>query len=232
MIKDLIYDVGMNNGSDTAYYLFRGYRVVAIEASPILADQARERFKDEIARGQLTLLNVGITEKAGKADFWINDHNSEWSSFKQWVGCRDNTPCHKVEVECLTFKEVLDKHGVPFYLKIDIEGHDVLCLNALQHYQLPRRPQFVSIEAQQLDWLCKLNNLGYQKFKVVNQSLNKKIEANGWKFPPGCSGLFGEDLPGPWTSMEAAAYEWLHQRQGHPERSSIGAGWYDFHAAK
>ena len=29
---DLIYDVGMNNGDDTAYYLHKGFRVVAVEA--------------------------------------------------------------------------------------------------------------------------------------------------------------------------------------------------------
>jgi hypothetical protein len=29
----LIYDVGMNNGDDTAYYLRRGFRVLAIEAN-------------------------------------------------------------------------------------------------------------------------------------------------------------------------------------------------------
>jgi putative ABC transport system substrate-binding protein len=32
----LIYDVGMNNGDDTAYYLRRGFRVLAIEANPDL----------------------------------------------------------------------------------------------------------------------------------------------------------------------------------------------------
>ena len=36
MEKNLIYDVGMSNGDDTAYYLHRGFRVVAIEANPLL----------------------------------------------------------------------------------------------------------------------------------------------------------------------------------------------------
>jgi hypothetical protein len=33
---ELIYDVGMNNADDTAYYLWRGSRVLAIEANPEL----------------------------------------------------------------------------------------------------------------------------------------------------------------------------------------------------
>jgi hypothetical protein len=36
----LIYDVGMNNGDDIAYYLRRGFRVLAIEANPDLVANA------------------------------------------------------------------------------------------------------------------------------------------------------------------------------------------------
>jgi hypothetical protein len=39
VLKNLIYDVGMNDGNDTAYYLSRGFRVVAIEANPVLVEQ-------------------------------------------------------------------------------------------------------------------------------------------------------------------------------------------------
>ena len=36
MTADLIYDVGMHNGADTAFYLAKGFRVVAVEANPEL----------------------------------------------------------------------------------------------------------------------------------------------------------------------------------------------------
>src|SRR5262245_6208551 len=58
--QDLIYDVGMNNGDDTAYYLRRGFRVVAIEADTRLAKYAGERFGTQISSGQLRILNIGI----------------------------------------------------------------------------------------------------------------------------------------------------------------------------
>ena len=51
MIADLIYDVGMNDGDDTAYYLHEGYRVVAVEVDPTLIEQARERFAGPIREG-------------------------------------------------------------------------------------------------------------------------------------------------------------------------------------
>jgi hypothetical protein len=40
----------MNNGDDTTYYLWRGFRVLAIEANPVLAANAAMRFTGEIDR--------------------------------------------------------------------------------------------------------------------------------------------------------------------------------------
>src|SRR5258707_616320 len=68
-----VFDVGMNNGDDTAYYLSMGCRVVAVEPNPILAQRARDRFPTEIARGQLVFEQVGIGAKAGKIPFWVNE---------------------------------------------------------------------------------------------------------------------------------------------------------------
>ena len=45
----LIFDIGMYDGSDTRYYLNEGFRVLAIEANPVLVQRARELlFQDEI----------------------------------------------------------------------------------------------------------------------------------------------------------------------------------------
>jgi hypothetical protein len=62
----LIYDVGMNNGDDTAYYLRRGFSVVAIEPNPALVASASERFRREIKVGRLTILNVGVAAENGE----------------------------------------------------------------------------------------------------------------------------------------------------------------------
>ncbi len=51
MISNLIYDVGMNNGDDTAYYLEQGFRVVGIEANPDLAGHCRKRFQRQSTEG-------------------------------------------------------------------------------------------------------------------------------------------------------------------------------------
>jgi FkbM family methyltransferase len=56
-----IFDIGMYDGADTAYYLECGYHVVAVEANPGLVDNAKRRFGAEIASGQLTCVNAAIS---------------------------------------------------------------------------------------------------------------------------------------------------------------------------
>ena len=53
---DLIIDVGMHDGTDTAYYLAKGFRVVAVEANPALVRAAQDRFSVEIDEGRLAII--------------------------------------------------------------------------------------------------------------------------------------------------------------------------------
>jgi FkbM family methyltransferase len=72
--QQIVFDIGFHNGSDTAHYLARGFKVVAVEANPALAAHGRALFSDAIRDGKL--LEVGIAEKAGHLDFYVNDSNS------------------------------------------------------------------------------------------------------------------------------------------------------------
>ena len=119
-MPELIYDVGMNNGDDSAFYLARGFRVVAIEADPSLAVAGRERSRREIADGHLMLLNVGIAGEEGEAEFWICETKNEWNSFDRSIASRDNSPHHAIRIQPRPFGTILEEFGVPHYLKIDI----------------------------------------------------------------------------------------------------------------
>lgn len=169
MVTDLIYDVGMNNGDDTAYYLHSGYRVVAIEADPTLAQAAAARFPDAISDGRLTILNVAIAERAGMMPFYINPAQEGWNSLSRELTTRDGTPAEVIEVPCVTLGSVLDEYGVPYYLKIDIEYADHFCLDALAgRADLPR---YLSFEAgpEVVQRMPLLHTVGYDQFKLLAQ---------------------------------------------------------------
>jgi FkbM family methyltransferase len=167
MHRDLIFDIGMNDGADTAYYLHRGYRVVAVEANPQLAEEARARFRREIADGRLTVLGVAIAGTAGVLPFWICDSHSPWSSFDHEIASRDGSTCHQIDVECRPFIDILEEHGVPYFLKIDIEGTDHLCIRDLRTDDLPVYLSFERIGRP--EELLRLSELGYSGFKCISQ---------------------------------------------------------------
>lgn len=168
MIPNLIYDIGMHNGDDTAYYLHRGFRAVAIEADPSLVSQAHKRFGRKIAAGKLTILSVGIAQEAGVLPFWICETHSEWNSFDRRIASRDDSPHHQIEVHSRPFRSILDEFGVPYYLKIDIEGHDHLCVEDLRRDDLPKYI-FIEKSKKSVSLLPRFKELGYTGFKCISQ---------------------------------------------------------------
>jgi len=219
MQNDLIYDVGFHHGEDTAFYLTKGFKVVAVEAHPGLCQAGREKFARDIESGRLMLLNVAIAEKSGPVSFFESD-NDVWGSIRRDAAERNQrlgAGFREITVEGRRFGEILRQFGVPYYLKVDIEGADLLCLKALAEFN--DRPKYVSIEAE-VDVLsgirheiAALSGLGYAKFKIVRQghvplqscpTPAREGRFVEYKFPYGSSGMFGEEAPGEWISGERA----------------------------
>src|SRR4051794_19060733 len=99
MIENLIYDVGMNNGEDTAYYLSLGYNVIAIDASPDLVTKAQSVFSNEINKNQLEILNIGIASEEGVLDFYLNKLDSVWNSFDINIAGRGGSGFETIKVK-------------------------------------------------------------------------------------------------------------------------------------
>jgi FkbM family methyltransferase len=218
MDNSLIIDVGMHNGRDTEFYLQKGFNVVAIEANPALAKQARSHFQDDLSSKRLILHEIAIADHEGDIDFYINTQNDDWSTTSEEFALRNEsfgTNNTLIHVKCTTFETILRQHEIPYYLKIDIEGADTLCLKALMEFK--EKPKYISIEAGHYSFeetfteLSLLWNFGYRKFKIVNQALNASIRCPNpplegsfvdYRFDGTCSGPFGEEAPGEWMSIE------------------------------
>ncbi|MCA6074838.1 FkbM family methyltransferase [Fulvivirga sedimenti] len=170
MNKNLVYDIGMCDGSDTRKYLSLGYDVVAVEADPTLVEKAKRKFSNYIKSGRLKIINVGITQERGTDTFYVNDAMPIWNSFDKEITGRDNMPYREIKITCVPFADIIEEHGVPFYLKIDIEGNDIYCVRDLKPGNLPK---YVSLEADNkadLESLDALRDVGYTKFQCINQN--------------------------------------------------------------
>jgi FkbM family methyltransferase len=219
MIPDLIYDVGLHKGEDTAFYLRKGFKVVGIEANPELVQHCRLRFREEVANGRLMIIEgvIAAGSEGPTIMFYMNS-DSVLSTANKTRADRTKKLGHTNKAVVLPRIDIADvyrTHGVPYFLKIDVEGADQLVLEALK--QQVDLPQYISVESDKIDFdelgsqLALLRELGYRKFKAVQQQQipgsvvqtrtrdNRTIQH---VFESGASGPFGEDLDGEWLDHE------------------------------
>jgi FkbM family methyltransferase len=221
----------MNEGQNISYYLSKGCRVVAVEAAPPLCEGVRKRFAADIDRGDLKVVNAGISNEKGSLDFYFNTVSTFRSSFRRPGDFDDKWTI--LDVPTVRLSEVLREHGSPYFLKIDIERYDRLALlDLLQSGIIPPR---LSVEVHRIDVLCTLIAMGYTEFQLVNGSdIGRSIthrqihRIDGSQidhyFPRHSAGPFGDDLDGSWLPAPHVLGEWLNWHR--PERR----GWMDAHA--
>ncbi len=164
------------------------------------------------------MCRLAIAEKDGVVPFYLFPEKGDWGTLDPGYAQRNiarGKEYKTVEVPSVTFQSILQRHGIPYYLKIDIEGSDILCIKALHHFA--ERPQFVSFEAELVGFestfeaLSHLYVLGYRRFKIVNQAINwqrrcpdppREGKYVDRQFTSTMSGPFGEEAPGDWEPIE------------------------------
>lgn len=239
LVEDLIFDVGANNGDDTEFYLLKGFRVVAVEANPVLCDHLAARFEDAVAAGNLKVLNVGLAPRNGEMTFYVNLDHDEWSSFDKEVASRGH-PVKEAQVRTVTLASIYKAFGVPYYLKIDIEGYDhIAVLAAATH---PTRPRHISFENGAPALMEALADAGYDRFQLVNQAFVPEMrcpeparegETVAMRFPFGASGPFGDDLPDAWLPREAMRAKLdRHVKEVAERPDTVSGHWFDLHASR
>ncbi len=122
---------------------------MAIEANPRLADRVRNRLSADVENRRLTILELAISDRAGLADFWVTPAEDTFSSLIEeylpayltsWSGKE------RIQVKYETLDAILQEYGIPYHLKIDIEGSDINCIKAMRGFQ--GKPKYVSFECR------------------------------------------------------------------------------------
>lgn len=170
-LPKLIFDIGAHKGDDTFFYLQFGYHVLAIEANPGLVAQLKQRFKKEIAAGELQIINCLIAAEDNQQHiFFLNSDSSKSSVY----GSGDS-----IYVGTRTLASLIEENGIPFYCKVDIEGSDITAIRSLR---IDTVPEYISVEISGNNLSDLLNNkdslfttidqlhaLGYKYYKLVDQ---------------------------------------------------------------
>jgi len=208
----VIYDLGANNGDDIPYYLTKSDKVVAVEANPQLANKIKDRFLQEIESGKLVVEACAVTiNNASEVNFYLCD-DPVLSTLKT----TDNSRFQKTTLPAKNVVHLINEHGLPHYIKIDVEFYDHIILKYL--FENGIRPPYISAESHTIEVFALMIALGnYNKFKIVDGAT---VHNTYPTFPPHAAGPFGEDVQG----------EWFDKDQFFNVLAEAKLGWKDIHA--
>ena len=230
--QGLVIDLGVSEGNDTAYYLSKGFRVIAVEADPATCDNLRQRFRSEIDVGNLMLLNFAASNSFGELlDIFVHKDHQAVSGIAKRAELSDNYILHRVmTIDWLT---LVAQAGIPRYLKVDIEGNEGPFLQGM--LGSPTLPEFVSVECYTFEPIAMLQQLGYRRFKFVDQNPPggfvlparqiEGLQISSANFAH-ASGPFGLDVfhDGDWLNADGVRPAW------EATAAQLGQTWFDCHA--
>lgn len=209
----IIYDLGCNKGQNLAYYLSKADKVVAVEANPALIEQIKNQFQSDIESGKLVLEHCVLTVcNKSEVNFYICDDPVRSRMGKP---SEDDGRYHETTVPAKNIIQLINEHGKPYYIKIDIEFYDHILLKHL--FENGIRPPYISSESHTIEVFCLMVVLGqYNKFKLVEGC---DVHAQ-YAFENHSAGPFGEDIHG----------EWMDKDQFFNLLAEHKLGWKDIHA--
>jgi FkbM family methyltransferase len=126
---DLCFDIGANLGQSVEAFLASGASVVALEPNP----QCMPTLKHLFGRNdKVTIINKAVGSTPGTAKLHFSGTASTASLRETWNPLDDQT----VVTEVITLAELIDEHGSPKLLKVDVEGYEVEVFKGLDR-QVP-----------------------------------------------------------------------------------------------
>ena len=145
-IGDLIFDIGANVGEKTDVFIRLGARVIAVEPDERNQEILYGKFiRYRVSPKPVSILGKAVSERVSFETMWVDGPGSALNTLsKKWVdtlkadGKRFDHKFDKLEfdqqkrVETTTLESLTSDYGFPFFVKIDVEGHELSVLKGLQ----------------------------------------------------------------------------------------------------
>jgi FkbM family methyltransferase len=182
---DLVFDIGAHVGNRARAFAALGCRVVALEPQPDFARLLRAFF----ARSpRVVVVESAVAACSGRSSLSLSERTPTVTTLAaEWRAARERDPDfasvqwnRRIDVETTTLDGLIERFGVPAFVKIDVEGSEPAVLAglgqavpALSFEYLPRALP----EAE--DCLSRLAALGPYRFNWSSGEFNQLISA-GW----------------------------------------------------
>jgi FkbM family methyltransferase len=126
---DLVFDIGAHVGDRIASFRRLGARIVAVEPQPALVKVLRLFYG---RRADVVIEAVAVGREVGTTSMMVNADNPTVSTAShEFVSAARDAPgwetqrwTGSVTVPVTTLDALIDKHGTPVFIKIDVEGFE------------------------------------------------------------------------------------------------------------
>jgi FkbM family methyltransferase len=131
---DLVFDIGAHVGDRIAAFRRLGARVVAAEPQPALVKVLRWLYRRDV-----TIEPVAVGAREGTVDLKLNVANPTVSTAsdafvdaaRDAEGWKEQAWTRSVRVPVTTLDALIARHGMPAFIKIDVEGFEADALAGL-----------------------------------------------------------------------------------------------------
>jgi FkbM family methyltransferase len=170
---DLVFDIGAHVGDRVAAFRALGARVVAVEPQPALARVLRLLYGRERT---VTVVTAAVGRTTGETELNLNIDNptvaTASAAFMRaaadaagWEGQRWE---RRVRVPVTTLDALIVAHGLPAFIKIDVEGFEAETLAGLTRVVPALSFEFTTIQRDiAFDCLARCAALGFTRFNAA-----------------------------------------------------------------
>ena len=183
--NDLVFDIGANLGNRTTIFLDIGAKVIAVEPNPQLFIRLKKKYKKAI------VIDKAVGQFKDKVNLYINEASVLSTTSKKWIetvqisgrfGDLGGKFNNEVEVEQITINNIIDKHGVPKFVKLDTEGTELKIIESLNSSEIGCISFEFAIPESKNDVISsikKLESIGYKHFNIsFGESMEFLVEKN------------------------------------------------------
>jgi FkbM family methyltransferase len=170
---DLVLDVGAHVGDRVASFRRLGARVVAVEPQPALARTLALLYGRDPA---VTIAPLAVGRSTGKLELRINVDNPTVSTASAdfvraahgVAGWEGQVWGRSVAVAVTTLDDLIAQHGMPAFIKIDIEGFEAEALAGLSRPCPALSFEFTTIQRDVASAsIARCVALGYARFNAI-----------------------------------------------------------------
>lgn len=185
---DLVFDIGAHVGDRIASFRRIGARVVAVEPQPALAAAISIFYQHGLfAGGNVLVERMAIGRRVGEVRLMINSDNpTVTTASNAFIHAAQDAPGWQgqhwdraIRVPMTTLDALINAHGVPGFIKIDVEGYEEEALMGLTRPVPALSFEFTTIQ-RDIARAC-INRCGTLGLTLFNAAIGESQELGDWR---------------------------------------------------